>query len=326
MTTFSGQSFCEAHFKEMFEKRVRNAVREFSMIKAREHIGVAVSGGKDSMVMLRLLVKLRERLPMKLSAILVDEGIAGYRNKTIPTARRECAKLRVPLHIASFKKEFGKSLDQILDRRNGKRKIENKKVRSFGACTYCGVFRRTLLNRAARRLKVDKLAMGHNLDDAAQTVLMNLMRNEPQRLARFGPKAAGGARGGPAREADGTGPQAPNEKHSGLVPRIQPLIRCPEKEVALYAVLSGIGIHFMSCPNANEAMRQEVRRLLNEMEEKYPGTKTRIFNAFLQMQPALRKGMENEKTPRTSCPTCGDASSNGACAACKLLAQLGLKI
>ncbi|MDE1798067.1 MAG: TIGR00269 family protein, partial [Candidatus Micrarchaeota archaeon] len=195
-----------------------------------------------------------------------------------------------------------------------------KSSRSFGACTYCGVFRRTLLNRAARRLKVDKLAMGHNLDDAAQTVLMNLMRNEPARLARFGPGAI--MREGRAK-GRGLSPQG---GQSSLVPRIQPLIRCPEKEVALYAVLHGIGIHFMSCPNASEAMRQTVRQQLNEMEDKYPGTKARIFNAFLTMQPALLEGMGTDAGAKEIgvCKSCGDASSGDRCAACKLLQSLRL--
>ncbi|MDE1797977.1 MAG: hypothetical protein KGH63_01045, partial [Candidatus Micrarchaeota archaeon] len=153
MSTFSGTALCEGHFREHFDRRVFATVREFSMIGPREHVGVAVSGGKDSMVMLRLLASLREHLPMRLTAILVDEGIAGYRNQTIPTAQKECRKLKVPLRITSFKKEFGKSLDQILGKRN---KDAKKSSRSFGACSYCGVFRRTLLNRAARRLKVDK--------------------------------------------------------------------------------------------------------------------------------------------------------------------------
>ncbi len=322
MRTFSGEALCEGHFNEMFERRVRATVREFGMIKKNEHVGVAVSGGKDSLVMLHLLVRLRERLPIRLTAILVDEGIAGYRPYSIQVAKAECRKLGVKLVIASFEKEFGMPLDRMLRGPGGR----------LGACTYCGVFRRTLLGRAAVKLKLDKLALGHNLDDMGQTVLMNLMRNEPARLARLGPMQSEEKRKtGGARTQDGSAPaRGQGAGRPEMIRRIQPLARCPEKEVALWAVLHHIPVHFMSCPNAGEAMRQNVRQMLNAMEEKYPGTKARLFNAFLTMQPALRKGMESKTGAGTNggggigtCPACGDASARGqACAACQLLDRL----
>jgi len=290
---YSRTLLCPQHFFEMFEQRFRRTVREFGMIMPNDHVAVALSGGKDSTVLMHLLARLKKRLPMKLSAILVDEGIAGYRPHTVKTAKAECRKLGIPLHIVSFEKEFGKKLDAILAARG-------RGNSAWGACTYCGVFRRTLLNRAALKIKADKLAIGHNLDDAAQTLLMNLMRNEPSRLARFG-ISGGVAEGG------------------NLVMRIKPLIRSPEKEVALWAELHGIGIHHMQCPYANEALRQEVRRMLNSLEEKYPGTKFRIFSSFLSIKPALVEIAKKGGLEIPTCPSCGDASSGGKCAACKLL-------
>lgn len=290
---YSRTLLCPKHFSEMFEQRFRRTVREFSMIRPHDRIAVALSGGKDSAVLLHLLVGLKKRLPMEISAILVDEGIAGYRPHTIKTAKAVCRELGVKLHIVSFEKEFGGKLDTILGRRGGANS-------SWGACTYCGVFRRTLLNRAALKIGADALAVGHNLDDAAQTVLMNIMRNEPSRLARFG--ISGGV-----------------VESEGLVARIKPLVRSPEKEVALYAELHGIWIHYMQCPYANEALRQEVRRMLNSLEEKYPGTKFRIFGSFLSIKPALLGIAKKNGAKIPSCPSCGDASSGGKCSACRLL-------
>lgn len=301
---YSGESLCKKHFMRMFEDRVRKSIREFSMLKPNQHVAVALSGGKDSAVLLHLLCDLKQRLPMRISAILVDEGISGYRPHTIKTAKKECEKLGVKLHIVTFEKEFGKKLDAVIKKRDGK-KSEGRCASGAkrGACTYCGVFRRALLNRAARRIGADKLAVGHNLDDTAQTVLMNLMRNEPARLARFG--ISGGV-------ADG----------EGLVPRIKPLVRTPEKEVAIYAMLKGIGIHFMQCPYAEEALRQDVRSVLNKLEEKYPGTKFRMLNSFVAMRPALMKFASDEAKESSgkigACRTCGDATSGTECAACRL--------
>ena len=302
---------CEKHFTEDFDWRVRKAVREYRMIRAGEHVAVALSGGKDSTVLLHQLVNLREKLPMKISAILIDEGISGYRAPTILVAKKECRRLKVPLHILSFKKEFGQSLDLILKKQ--KAKTKEKHACSVGACSYCGVFRRQLLQRGAERIKADKLALGHNLDDAAQTVLLNLYRNEPARLARFWPISDDGV------------------KSTTAVPRIRPLILCAEKEVALWAALNSLPIHYGACPYASEAMRQTVRTQLNAMEDRYPGTKLRIFKAFVKMRKGIKKEMEagnddgNAKGSSSSlstCPKCGEMSAGGECAACKMLGEL----
>lgn len=293
---------CETHFVEEFDHQVRLTIRRAGMIKPRERIVIALSGGKDSTVLLHRLAELRARLPMELFALLIDEGISGYRSKTIATAKRECKKAEVKLTILSFRKEFGKSLDHILNTR-----LPNAE----GACTYCGVLRRRLLEVGARRLKADKLALGHNLDDAAQTVLLNLYRNEPNRLMRFKAMSAS-EEGGERPSGD------PVAGHPAFVPRIRPLFDLPEKEVALYAELKGYGISHQACPYAQEAMRQTVRTQLNEMEERYPGTKRRIAHALARMQ------QKEEKTPPATqtlhrCSICREPTSEEKCAVCRLL-------
>ncbi len=315
---------CEKHFLDDFDSRVRQAVREYHMISPGERVAVALSGGKDSTVMLHQLVQLSKRLPMRLLAILVDEGIADYRAPTIAVARKECKKLKVPLHIVSFRSEFGLSLDSMLKKEKAGRAAG--RAAPVGACSFCGVFRRTLLQKAALRLNADKLALGHNLDDAAQTVLLNLYRNEPARLARFWPisddkEKSAASRAGPAPVAS----QA-RALPAELVPRIRPLIRCSEKEVALWAALNSVPIHYGACPYAVEAMRQTVRAQLNQMEDRYPGTKVRIFNAFVKMRngimDAVQEGEEGRASPSV-CPQCGEMSSGGLCAACRMLKRLG---
>lgn len=292
---------CKKHFNRHVESVFFKTVREFSMIRPHSHVAVALSGGKDSTALLHLLCRLSEKLPMRLSAILIDEGIAAYRPHSIVTARRECAALGVELHVVSFREEFGKSLDGMLHGR------EKGRDAQLGACSVCGVLRRTLLNRAAKKIGADALAVGHNADDAAQTILMNLMRNEPARLARFG------IAGGIAEDAS-------------LVRRIKPLIRLPEKEIALYALLGGMRIHFMQCPYAEEALRQDVRRSLNALERKYPGTKMRMLKSFIAMRPALMAWARGEMRGGIGrCASCGDASSQKICSCCLMLQRLGIK-
>ena len=82
--------------------------------------------------------------------------IIQHRDSSIKDAKKFCKDFKIKLHIASYKKETGKTLDTS--------KKENKDTI---ACSMCGVFRRSLLNKKSRELKGNKLATGHNLDDEA---------------------------------------------------------------------------------------------------------------------------------------------------------------
>jgi len=285
-------NLCKRHFLELFERRVKKTIREFHLLKKGEHVALGLSGGKDSTVLLHMLKRISKVLPIRLTAVTVDEGIKGYRRKTITDAQRECKKLGVKHVVVSFKDAFGFSLDEVV-----------KKVGKSKSCSYCGVLRRYLINRECRRMGADKLAIAHNLDDMAQTVLMNIMRNEPMRLARFGAKS--GITDNPY-----------------FIPRIKPLIRIPEKECAAYALLMGMDICYERCPYAPSAFRERVRRQLNEMEEEYPGTKSRVLNSLLSMQKALSKEAEGKKARILRCTKCGEPSSTHVCMCCKMLGEL----
>jgi len=288
---YANKHLCARHFIRMFEKRFRSTVREFGMLKKGERVAVGLSGGKDSTVLLHCLNDLKKDLPFELVAITIDEGISGYRAATLKIAKKEAKALGIEHHIVSFKKELGKTLDSIL------------KTDRSRACSYCGVLRRGLLNRKARELKADKLAIGHNLDDIAQTVLMNIIRGEPSRSKRL---------------------LEPVTKNDAFIPRIRPLLRAPEKEVAIYAMVRDIGIDHRECPYAESALRQDIRRHLNELEEIHPGTKFKILSSFLQMKDEGRdsggRGSESKtQDPRLeTCIGCGEPCSGKRCKFCEM--------
>jgi uncharacterized protein (TIGR00269 family) len=127
--------------------------------------------------------------------------------------------------------------------------------------------------------------------------MMNIMRNEPARLARL------------------NDPLVQNEK---FVQRIRPLMHTPEKEVAIYAMLKGIKIERIECPHAHTAFRQHIRAMLNETEEKYPGTKFKIVNCFLDMENALHD--EFSKGAKLKfCTNCGEPTGKSSeCMFCKM--------
>jgi uncharacterized protein (TIGR00269 family) len=267
----------------MFDKRVRKSIREFSMLRKGERVAVGLSGGKDSVVVLHSLAEIAKSLPMELVAITIDEGIKGYREKTLKIARAECEKLGIEHVVFSYEGDVGKPLDTIVSENPGDI-----------PCGNCGVLRRYLLNKGAREVRADKLATGHNLDDLAQTVMMNFMRAEPSRLARF---------------------SDPTIKSDRFIPRIRPLLRTPEKEVAIYAMLKEIELESMECPYARFAFRGHVRKMLNEAEEKYPGTKFKIVSSFLEIEDSLRS--KYAKSAKIAlCDSCGEPSSQKTCMYC----------
>ena len=291
---YSGEKLCKSHFIEYFESKVFKTIRQFELIEKEENIGVAISGGKDSLTVLSILNRLSKENPkIKITAIAIDEGISGYRDKTLITAKEFCDKNKINLNVFSYKEEFGLTLDEML------------KILNVKPCTICGIFRRYLLNKKSRELKLTKLATGHNLDDECQSIQMNQMRNDLKASARLGPK--GGL-----------------IKTNKFVQRIKPLYLCTEKEVTTYAFINGLLDNFNECPNAVHSYRAQVRDTLNDLENKFPGTKYSIVNSFLQTLPYLKEKFKDGEIK--TCKNCSEPSSNDICNACIYVEKLKNKI
>lgn len=279
---YLGDRLCAKHFSELFERRVRRTIASSKMLdRKKDKIAVGVSGGKDSLVLLYLLKKLHYNIV----AVTIDEGIKGYRDKSLRHIERFCEEQEIPWKVYSLKKKFGFTLDSIPDKKR--------------MCSYCGVLRRGMLNRKARELGCTKVATGHNLDDETQMILMNLFRGELERLARAGPITG-------------------LIEDELFVPRVKPLRECPEKEDVLYAILHGIDYSDAECPYARYAYRNIVRELLNHMEEKYPGTKFAILKNFDKMLPFLREYYMPKEKPKR-CPMCGEITRGSVCKFCEVI-------
>ena len=279
-------------FIRYFERKVLKTIRQYNLIENNDNIIVAVSGGKDSLSCLYLMNKIaKKKMRIKVSALLIDEGIKGYRNGTIKTAKDFCKKNNIKLTIVSFKKEIGKTLDEI-----------KNEFPDIIPCSICGVFRRYLLNKYSRKLKAAKLATGHNLDDETQSIMMNQLRNNIPLSARLGPKT--GVR-----------------KDPRFVPRIKPFYFLSEKECATYAFLKGVMTEFNECPYNTVSYRFEVREMLNNLEAKYPGTKHAIVASFLEVLPLLKEKYKDQNI--SECKLCKEPTSSEICTACTLLKKTG---
>jgi len=290
---YSGEKLCKTHFIQYFEDKVLKTIRRFDLLGKEENLGVALSGGKDSLTVLHILDKLSRQNPkIRISAIAIDEGIAGYRDKTLERAKEFCQKSNIKLHIFSYKEEFGLTLDEML------------KILDVKPCTICGIFRRYLLNKKSKELRFTKIATGHNLDDECQSILMNQMKNNIRLSARLGPKVG----------------LVEDDK---FIQRIKPLYLCTEKEATTYAFLNGLLDEFNECPNAPQSFRAQVRDMLNNLENKFPGTKYSIVNSFLQTLPLIKQKFKDEAIK--VCAKCSEPSANEVCNACIYLEKLKSK-
>ena len=295
---YSGEKLCADCFCTSIENKVKATVSKYRMFQPNDKIIVGVSGGKDSVTLLHILTAMEKKFPgTSITALTVDEGIKGYRDQALTYAEKNCDKLEVPHKTVSFKELFGVTLDELV-----KRTREKKRMQALTPCAYCGVLRRRALNVTSREVRADKLATAHNLDDEAQTILLNLFHGDPFRIARVQPLL--------------------EEKHGRLVDKVKPFCEVPEKEIAFYAYLRGIEFQDVPCPYASSALRNDVRALLNRMEEKHAGVKFTLFQSAERIRPALEKAGGNEQLHE--CLFCGEPSADSICRVCGLLRGLGV--
>jgi uncharacterized protein (TIGR00269 family) len=278
-----GRHLCGIHFTADIEQRVTDTIITRKMITAGDRVAVALSGGKDSTALLLLLSRLLPQWPdVSLVAITIDEGIAGYREETIHSAEELTRKLGIEHHCISFSDLFGDSLDTVL------------KGREPQACSICGIMRKKALMVGAGRIGATKLATGHNLDDEAQSVLMNVLRGDLTRLIRNS-------------SVDSSGK---------FIPRIKPLSLISEKEIALYLMLNDAWNELPECPYTRFALRREVRLLLSGFEYKHPGTMLHLIETKQKIEHSCKGSVVSE--PLKACRGCGDPSSGEFCQVCHL--------
>ena len=291
---YNGSSLCSEHFRDFVERRVKREISEqLSLIRDRATISVAISGGKDSSVLLYLLHKiLSDRRNLELKAFTIDEGIRGYRNTGLEAARTLCRELGVEHSTMSFKDNFGFELDEIV-------RIDGDAI----PCSHCGPMRRQLMNRISEVNDADYVALGMNLDDYSQSIMMNVAKGDVQRMARLAPHRG---------------------IQEGLVPRVLPLRKIPEKEVMLYGILSGIKFDSSWCPYYEKAQRNRFRDIVANLEDDSPGTRHAIVNFYDSIRDSLQKNFPPADMNR--CENCGAPTAGRLCAVCSGLEALKNKI
>jgi len=243
---------------------------------------VAVSGGKDSLSLLKILYEIEQDFPQaKLFAALINEGIGdAYREESEELAEKISSELGVPFYTLSFEEAFGFTLTEA---------VESGAAEKLGVnpCTICGVLRRKALLLAARKLNATVIATAHTLDDVVQTYLLNLLKGEGN-IRPVGLRRGGG----------------------GVIPRVAPLRLIPEHEVTLFAYLENIPFQTRTCPYTYTSMRDRVRTFLNWYAAHRPESLYAFLNNFERML--------SEPKVENRCEICGEPTSRRICRACEL--------
>ncbi|MFB6096556.1 MAG: TIGR00269 family protein [Haloferacaceae archaeon] len=307
---YSGAHLCERHFCRSVEKRVRRRIREDNMLpddatpEDPETWVVGLSGGKDSVVLTEILAETFGRDPrIDLVALSIHEGIEGYRDESLVACERLIEALAdrdVDLHheVVAYADELGVEMDEVVE----------KDPENMAACAYCGVFRRDLLETYARDLGADKLLTGHNLDDEAETALMNFLEGDLQQIAKHYDASLG---------------DFAERNPSDFVPRAKPLRDVPEKEVALYAHLRDLPAHVAECPHSSESYRGEIQDLMLDLEQDHPGTRHSIMAGYEELAELAAMRYRGEGSVELHpCGECGSMTGSDVCRKCKLLAAV----
>ena len=270
-----------------FRKEVEKTIEEYCLIEDDELVLVAVSGGKDSTTALEVL----KTLGHDTEAIIIEQLLGDYSKRNLANIESFCSKNDIRLHKVSMMEEYGFSVCYI-------KSVLKSRGQNLKSCHICGVIRRDILNRWGKKLKADKIATGHNLDDEAQNHMMNFMQGNLAYSARLGPKS-------------GLGP------HKGFIQRIKPLYFQSEEDCATYSRMMGFPVVYEPCPCASDSFRTCVKSMLNELETRNPAAKRNIVETFMKLMPKTR-----ENRLIRECAICFEPSSKRLCRKCEILSLM----
>jgi len=228
-------------------RKAGRAIQDYRMIQEGDRVLVAVSGGKDSYVLLDLLDTLRRRSPIRfdLVACNVDQGYSGFRSDLIEEHLRSGG---YAYHIETT--EIAATIRKKMDPEDTH-------------CSLCARLRRGVLYRLADQLGCNKIALGHHADDVIETLLMLQFFNG--QIKAMPPVL-----------------RAENGRHTV----IRPMVYVWEQEVIDYARDRGFPVVCCCCPACGDSslQRQQIKSFLKRLEEGHPGIKASLLKATRNVQ------------------------------------------
>ncbi len=284
---------CKDDFLTWLPEQTQKFIEKYKMFTPNERILVAVSGGKDSLALWDILLKLGYQADGLYIALGIDEGI-GYSAESQRLTEKFANEHDLNLHIVNLAADYETDIPTLAkETKRGKDK----------PCSSCGLVKRHEMNRIARDFGYDVLATGHNLDDEAAILFSNTLQWNGDYLLRQGPVL---------------------DARDGLARKVKPLFRFYEREMAAYALLRGIEYIYEECPFAEGSTSTYYKELLNQLENQSPGSKQHFYTKFLA---AKKKGLFAKPTTEIVpelhlCPTCGQpTSSTVECSFCRMMTK-----
>jgi uncharacterized protein (TIGR00269 family) len=278
-------AFCKGCFIAHVERQVQKTLDAEKMLSKDDRVLVAVSGGKDSLTLWEVL----HRMGYSTTGYHIVLGIGDYSPPAREKVEAYAKGQGLPLIVTDLEEEYDFSISDLA--------LHTPRV----PCSACGLSKRYLMNRRALEGGFTVLATGHNLDDAASTLLGNLLQWQTEQLGRMRP----------AMEAT----------HAKLAKTVKPLIRLTERETLAYAMLCGIDYHEDECPNAVGATSLLYKDLLNQLEHASPGAKQSFYSGFLKKGRPAFLAAQNHGIELKECEVCGQATTTDTCAFCRMMEQ-----
>ncbi len=269
---------------DLLEKKFKQTLEKIKLNK-KEKILVALSGGKDSTVTAYLLKK----LGYNIEGFHINLSMGDYSKKCSDAVETLCKNLGIKLHTYNIKQNMGGSMCYI------RTSIQTTHGKGLKNCAICGVIKKWIMNREARKLKVSKIATGHNLDDEAQTFLMNILKGSPKLSAN-------------------SGAITQNVKDEKFITRIKPLFYIAEEDIRTYSKKMKLPVNYEKCPCALDSYRIQIRQFTDSLTTK---EKENIMKNFDNLSDKIQKLKTSEELHY--CEKCGEPSRNKICKMCQLI-------
>ena len=234
--------------KKRLEREVGKAIGDFNMIEDGDRVMVCLSGGKDSYTLLDILLALKARAPIDftLIAMNLDQKQPGFPETVLPT----------------YLEQLG--VEHRIVEEDTYSVVQEKIPAGKTTCSLCSRLRRGIIYRVASEMNISKIALGHHRDDIVETLFLNMF---------FGSKLKA----------------MPPKLHTddGRHVVIRPLAYCAEKDIARYARQREFPIIPCNlCGSQENLQRKQIKQMLAEWEQQYPGRTANIFKSLANVVPS----------------------------------------